>query len=194
MKMILKTYNYILNLGLSNDNINEHKRIRLLNGFCITWGLLIIPFIIADLFFSHNVLGSLLIHGIGFCCLFIVFWAQKNKKFTLARFSFLIILTFLISLFTNYVEVGKNLEIVYFLVPLMSLLIIKDIRVNLFFLLLCFTLFYVPNLLLNHYEVLFKNPVIILSVFIGGFVILNYSQSLNRKSENDLEIAYKELE
>ncbi len=197
----LKTiYERILNTGVYPDS-KEHKQIRLLNSFCITWGLLLIPFATADLFFSNNVIGSFVIHSIGLFCMFIVFWAQKNKKYTLARFSFLIILTILISLFTNFVEVGRNLEIVYFLVPLMSLLIVKDHKINLFFLILCFILFYVPNIILNHYENLFKNPIIILSVFVGGYVILNYSQSLNRKKEaellkskKELELAYEQLE
>lgn len=194
MKSLTKLYNHILNLGVYEENIHEHKRIRLLNSFCITWGLLIIPFGIADLFFSNNILGSMLIHFIGFLCLFLVFWAQKKGNFKLARFSFLIILTFLVSLFTNYVEKGKNLEIVYFLIPLMSLLIVNDLKTNLFFLALCFVLFYIPNIVFNHYDILFKNPVIILAVFIGGFVILNYSQTLNKKNEAKLANAYKELE
>lgn len=200
MNKLKSLYEAVLNIGVYSES-KEHKQIRLLNSFCITWGLLIIPFAIADLFFSNNIIGSFVIHSIGLSCMFIVFWAQKNKKYTLARFSFLIILTILISLFTNFVEVGRNLEIVYFLVPLMSLLIVKDHRINLFFLVLCFVLFYVPNVVLNHYDKLFKNPVIILSVFVGGYVILNYSQSLNSKKEaeilkskKELEFAYEQLE
>lgn len=199
-KILKNTYRKLINTGIYENTI-EHKQIRLLNGFCITWGLLIIPFSIADLFFSNDVLGSLIIHLVGLLCIFIVLWAQKSKKYTLARFSFLIILTILISFFTNYIEIGRNLEIVYFLVPLMSLLIIKDQKTNLFFLVLSFMIFYIPNIVFNHYENLFKNPIIILSVFVGGYVILNYSQSLNRinetellKSKKELELAYEQLE
>ena len=191
---IKRLYQRILNLGITKDNDEKNKRIRLLNSFCITWGFLIIPFGIADLFFSNNIIGSMMIHLTGFLCLFIVFAAQKKGYFEVASFTFLIILTILITLFTNYVEKGRNIEIVYFLVPLMSLLVVKDFKTNLFFLALSFTLFYFPNVWFNHYPFVFKNPIVILAVFVGGFVILNYSQTLNRKNEAKLELAYKELE
>ncbi|WP_160112184.1 sensor histidine kinase [Aquimarina sp. AU58] len=67
---------------------------------------------------------------------------------------------------------------------------------------LCWGLYYVPFVITTDlYPEKTMNPILILSIFVASYVILNYSQSLNRKKEielkknkQDLEAAYKELE
>ena len=60
---------------------------------------------------------------------------------------------------------------------------------------LCWLLYYLPYKLISGlYPIGIFNPLLLLTTFTGCYVILNYSQSLNRKNEAVLEKTYKELE
>ncbi|WP_193706388.1 sensor histidine kinase [Tenacibaculum piscium] len=62
------------------------------------------------------------------------------------------------------------------------------------FLLLCFGLYFIPNLFLNMYPKNMILPVLVFCIFLGTFVILNYSEQLNKKQENKLEEGKIKLE
>ena len=192
MKQLLEK---ILNIGVTkNLSSTEIKQIRLLNSFCLTWGGFIPLFIIADFIFYTNVWETVRVHLIAFIVLTLVLILQNLNKYLLAKLLYITSFIVLITMLTNSIQIGKNIEVVYYVVPLISLLLINNKWINLTYLALCFLLFYIPNLIWNYYETVFHNPTIILCVFIGSYITLNYSQTLNKKSEKKLAKAYLELE
>ncbi|WP_348769016.1 sensor histidine kinase [Tenacibaculum sp. 190524A05c] len=86
------------------------------------------------------------------------------------------------------------MENFYFLCPLIALIFIEKKWIVVSFMIICWALYFVPSKLYNIYPEHPMNPALIFAVFLGSFVILNYSQVLNRKNEAKLEEAYLELE
>lgn len=192
----------IFNTGVfEENNVKENKKIKLLNIFCFTWGVMIIVITLFDILFQREILESLLIHGVSYVLIFIIFFLQKFRKYTLARVLFLTSIMGVTFVFANYVTPFSLIENFYFIYPLIALIFIEKKWINLSILGLCFILYFVPNLYFQHYPKETILPVLIFSVFAATYVILNYSENLNRKHEKELlkskrnlEQAYLELE
>ena len=80
MNMIKKTFNKLLNIGLYDDTKNEHKKIKLLNAFCITWGVSICFFMLLDPFLSQSLDRSIVAHIFFFSYNNISFYTAKKQK------------------------------------------------------------------------------------------------------------------
>ncbi|PQJ72012.1 sensor histidine kinase [Polaribacter butkevichii] len=202
MNIIKKTYSKIVNIGIYNDAKKEHKKIRLLNAFCLTWGFSILLFISLDPFFSQNFLNSLKVHLFSFLAIILVFFLQKKQLYTLARVIYILALISVTFIFANFIEPLRLMENFYFVFPLIALVFIDKKWITISIMFICWLLYYVPFTLdTNLYPEKMMNPGLILAVFTGTYVILNYSKVLNKKSEErllkskqELELAYLELE
>ncbi|CAL2094867.1 Signal transduction histidine kinase internal region domain-containing protein [Tenacibaculum sp. 190524A05c] len=191
---IQKLYSKIVLIGTENSNRREEKRIRLLNVFCVTWIFCLIMFMITDQFFEKSLNKSIGVHLFSFISLFLVLFFQFKRWFILARVLFIIALIISIFSFSVYLEIGRFMENFYFLCPLIALIFIEKKWIVVSFMIICWALYFVPSKLYNIYPEHPMNPALIFAVFLGSFVILNYSQVLNRKNEEKLEEAYLELE
>ena len=200
---IKKLYKKIIDTGIYSDNKIEHKRIRLLNAFCLTWLLSILVFIATDTFFSSILLNvSLPMHGITILVILGIFFLQYHKQYLIARVVFILSIIIVTYIFANFLGPSGLMENYYFIYPLVALVLIDKKWVTLSTMVLCWLLYCIPFVIQgNLYAGMQVNPILILSIFVGTYVILNYSQSLNRKKEielkknkQDLEAAYKELE
>ena len=202
MTKIKRLYKRLINTGVYQDNKVEHKRIRLLNAFCLTWFVFLISFTAFDYFFAETLIEGLKVRFFSFITIVSIVFLQKHKKLLLARILFILVLIFVIFVFANFVEPSILMENFYFLCPLIALVLIDNKWMTLLIMVLCWGLYYIPFVITTDlYPEKMMYPVPILSIFVGTYVILNYSQSLNRKKEielkknkQDLETAYKELE
>ena len=202
MNKIKKLYKQIMNIGVYEDTIAEYKKVRLLNAFCLTWAGSIVLFMALDPFFSQNLLQSIQIHFFSFLCIVSVYLLQHHKKYTLARVLFISALISVTFIFSNFIEPLRLMENFYFVFPLIALVFIDTKWITIAIMIICWLLYYVPfELETNQYPKGMMNPVLILTVFTGTYIILNYSKVLNKKSEKKLlesnqklELAYLELE
>ncbi|QVY67207.1 sensor histidine kinase [Polaribacter sp. Q13] len=202
MEKIKSLYNKIMNIGVYEDTVKEYKKIRLLNAFSLTWAGSILLFMMFDPFFSQNLFQSLKVHGFSFLCIIIVYTLQKFKKYTLARVVYISALISVTFIFSNFIEPLRLMENFYFVFPLIALVFIDTRWITITIMIVCWLLYYVPfKLETNKYPEGMMNPVLILTVFTGTYIILNYSKVLNKKSEQKLlksnqklELAYIELE
>ena len=185
----------MLNTGIVQGTpISDQKRIRLLNSFWLTWAFFLIPFAIEDYLSSENVAGSMLIHFTSSVALIFVAWCQYKAKYQIARVLFIFFLIFILSVSTNILEPGQNVELFYFLVPVISILLIQNRWVSLSLTFIAFLLFYVPNMFFKHYGPNgFNNPVYIIFVFAAVYAAFSYSQTLNQKNEEKINSAYLKL-
>lgn len=192
----------IFSIGIHKENsVKENKRIKLLNIFCFTWCLMIPVITLFDVIFKREIKESLILHGISYLLIIGVFFFQSKKHYTLARTLFICSIIGVTFVFANYVSPLNLIENFYFIYPLISLILIDKKWINISVLILCFLLYFGPNFFFNHYPDGMILPVLVLCVFSGAFVILNYSDSLNKKNEKKilegnrkLETAYLELE
>lgn len=185
----------ILTIGFHKSNSEkENKRIKLLNIFCITWCIMIPVITFFDILFSRELKDSLIMHGISYVIIGIIYLFQKKRLYVQARVLFISAIIGITYIFTNYTTPHSLIENFYFIYPLIALILIEDKWINISILILCFFLYFVPNLYFEHYPIETILPVLVFCVFSGAFVILNYSKVMNIKSEEKLEAAYKELE
>ncbi len=190
-----KAYKFVVNIGVYNNNENEHKKIKLLNVFCLTWGILICTFMFFDPFFSNKMNKSIVVHFFSFLAIIAVYLLQKNRKYIYARVLFIIVLITVTFIFANYIEPSRMMENFYFIYPLVALILIDKKQITISIMILCWLLYYIPyKLIPSIYPSDMLNPILLLAVFIGSYVILNYSQLLNQKNEVKLKEAYKQLE
>ncbi|WP_233898714.1 sensor histidine kinase [Tenacibaculum piscium] len=201
MNKILNTYSYLLNIGVPQKKSVEAKKIRLLNAFCITWSVMIVIITIFDLIFERELYGSLILHGISYVIITGIFYLQFLQNYHIARIVFIIAIISITFIFANFTTPLMLIENFYFLYPLVGILFIEKKWINMLFLLLCFGLYFIPNLFLNMYPKNMILPVLVFCIFLGTFVILNYSEQLNKKQEKKLrkrkiklEKAYAKLE
>lgn len=187
--------NTILNTGVSEENnVKENKKVKLLNIFCFTWAVMIIVITLFDIIFQRELLESLIIHGVSYLLIMIIFYLQKREVYTLARVLFLSAIIGVTFVFANYVTPFSLIENFYFIYPLIALILIDKKWINLCILGLCFLLYFIPNLYYEHYPKETILPVLIFSVFASAYVILNYSENLNKKHEKELLKSKKSLE
>ncbi len=201
MNKFFKIYRFFLNAGVESKKGSEYKKIRLLNAFCITWSIMIIIITIFDLLFDREVKDSLVLHAISYVLIGIIFYCQKIKKHTLARVVFISSIIGVTFLFANFITPSMLIENFYFLYPLVGILFIEKKWINILFLFLCFSLYFIPNIFLEIYPKNMILPVLVFCVFLGTFVVLYYSEQLNKKQEKKLleskiklEKAYLKLE
>lgn len=199
MKVLI---NKILHIGiLSTNEVKENKKIKLLNIFCFTWSVMIIFITIFDVIFDREIKESLVMHGVSYIVIGGIFFFQKKHFFILSRTLFISGITGITFIFSNYITPSNLIENFYFIYPLIGLILIEKKWINLTILLLCFLLYFIPNLYLKHYSQEIILPVLIFSVFIATYIILDYSNTLNKKHEKELFLnkrklkqAYLELE
>lgn len=201
MNVIFKVYFFLLNIGVTTREDKENKKIRLLNAFCITWSTMIVIITIFDLLFEREVKESLILHGISYFFIIIIFYCQNRKKYIIARIVFLCSIIGVTFVFANYTTPLMLVENFYFVYPLIGVLFIDKKWINIIFLTLCFCLYFIPNLLQELYPENMVLPVLVFCVFLSTFVILNYSEQLNKKHEEkiiennrELQKAYAQLE
>ncbi|WP_062060938.1 sensor histidine kinase [Aquimarina longa] len=202
MIKIKKRYKQFINTGVYADNKTEHKRIRLLNAFGLTWFVFLLFFITADIFFSRSFLDNFKVHLFSILVIGCVFFLQKHKKLLFARVLFILVIIFVTFVFAYFYEPSRLMESFYFIYPLVALVLIDKKWITLSIMILCWLLHCIPLITTAElYPEKMMNPIYILAIFIATYVILNYSQSLNRKKEIELnkskqalEAAYKELE
>ncbi|WP_431164707.1 sensor histidine kinase [Tenacibaculum halocynthiae] len=195
MEVLRRGYKFALNIGIYDTNEREHKKIRLLNAFCLTWAICICFFMILDPFFSQSLDRSIVLHLFSFVTIVSVYGLQKHKKYITARVLFIITLIVVTFIFANFIEPSRMMENFYFVYPLVALILIDNKKITISIMIFCWLLYYVPyKLIPGIYPIKIFNPLLLLSAFVGCYVILNYSQSLNLKNEKKLEKAYQELE
>ncbi|PKH50980.1 hypothetical protein CXF68_09915 [Tenacibaculum sp. Bg11-29] len=201
MHKFFKIYHYLLNVGVTSKMSNEYKKIRLLNTFCMTWSVMIVVITIFDLIFNREIKESLILHTISYFIIGVIFYCQKKKKYTLARVLFITSIIGVTFIFANFVTTQSLIENFYFVYPLIGILFIDKKLINILFLFLCFFLYFLPNMFFNIYPKNTILPVLVFCVFSGIFVILNYSEQLNKRQEKkllkrkvELEEAYSKLE
>lgn len=192
----------IFSIGIHEANsVKENKRIKLLNIFCVTWCFMIPIITLFDILFKREIKESLILHSISYLLIICIFYFQTKRYYTLARTLFICSIIGVTFVFANYVSTLNLIENFYFIYPLISLILIDKKWINISILVLCFLLYFVPNFFFNHYPNGMILPVLVFCVFSGAFVILNYSDTLNKKHEKEilennkkLERAYLELE
>ncbi len=201
MNKIIKTYNFILNIGVTTKEDKEYKKIRLLNAFCSTWSIMIVIITIFDILFEREIKESLILHGISYILIAAIFYSQSIEKYILARIIFMCSIIGMTFVFANFTTPLMLVENFYFVYPLIAVLFIDKRWINIIFLILCFCLYFVPNLFLDIYPENMILPVLVFCVFLSTFVIINYSEQLNKKhkkkiiaSKIELEKAYAQLE
>lgn len=192
MKQII---NKILNTGVCKyNNVKENKKIKLLNIFCFTWAIMILVITFFDILFQRELIDSLKIHGVSYVLIFIIFYLQKTRFYTLSRVLFITAIIGVTYVFANYVTPFSLIENFYFIYPLIAIILIEKKWINLGILLLCFLLYFVPNFYFKHYPETTILPVLIFSVFVATYVILSYAENLNKKHEKELLKSKKSLE
>ncbi len=201
MSAIFKAYFFLLNIGVTTKEDKEYKKIRLLNAFCITWSIMIVIITIFDLLFGREIKESLILHGISYILIGIIFYSQSINKYIQARIIFICSIIGMTFVFANFTTPLMLVENFYFVYPLIGILFIDKEWINIAFLILCFCLYFIPNLFLGLYPENMILPVLVFCVFLSTFVILNYSEQLNKKHEKniiaskiELEKAYTQLE
>ena len=185
----------IFNIGIDkNSSIKENKKTKLLNIFCFTWAIMIVVITLFDILFQREIIESLKIHGVSYILIVYIFYLQKHKLYTLARVIFLTSIIGVTFVFANYTTPFSLIENFYFIYPLIAIILIDKKWINISILILCFLLYFVPNFYFQHYPKDTILPVLILSVFGASYVILNYSENLNKKHEKEILASKKELE
>lgn len=178
----------------SAEGTKENKKIKLLNIFCFTWFAMIPVITIFDVLFKRKLEGSLIMHGVSYVLIAVIFYFQKQQRYTLARVLFLGSIIGVTFVFANYTTPLNLIENFYFIYPLIALLLVDKKWINIAILIICFLLYFVPNLYYEHYPKNTILPVLVFSVFVAAFVILNYAETLNKKHEKELLLNKEELE
>ncbi len=195
----------LISIGIDEDTpVTEVKRIRLLNIFCWIWHLRTLIELLNDNFDVkplHLILSDL------FIMLFVVITIQLLQykgKFLAARIVFvssIICITFLFARFIYANETHPNLNIEYYfmLVPGVSLIFFDNKKIIATFVVTAFFMMSAPFDGINTFvkegyvKKEFGNFVMIFLYF-GVFLMVNYFKSLNRKNEAALQRKTKELE
>ncbi|CAL2105075.1 His_kinase domain-containing protein [Tenacibaculum sp. 190524A02b] len=193
--MMKSSINRILKTGIQTSNTpKENKKIKLLNIFCFTWAIMIIVITFFDIIFGRELQESLLIHGISYLLILGIFYLQKAHYYTIARVLFLTAIAAVTFVFANYTTPHSLIENFYFIYPLIGLILIEKKWINISILIVCFGLYFIPNFYFQHYSQETILPVLVLSVFAASYVILNYSESINKKNEEKLLLSKTKLE
>ncbi|WP_408042751.1 sensor histidine kinase [Tenacibaculum litopenaei] len=206
---IKQFWHTVVNIGVYDTHKQEHKKVKLLNSFCLTWMISIGVFMIFDPFYSQNLYRSIPLHLWSLATIGGVLYLQKIRCYTAARVLFISTLIVVTFVFANFIEPSRMMENFYFVYPLVGLILIDNRKITIGILVLCWLLYYLPyKIIPGIYPIEIFNPVLLLTIFVGCYVILNYSQSLNRANElklskanelvqeqkTALEEAYKDLE
>ena len=186
----------ILHLGIyDGQNLDEVKRVRLLNLICFSWYIVIVFFLITDYFTLsiEEYINVSITHTTQFFVVLIVQILQKKRKYTAARI--LLILSFFIqcSILCNIVLVGRNIEYWFIIPPLFSLLFLKESWYHYIALFLSFIGFLLPLVAVEDANIDVTTTSIL---FIAIFLIVKYFKTSNIKAEKTLqsqkEIALKD--
>lgn len=185
----------IFDTGIQNTKgTKENKKIKLLNIFCFTWSVMIPVITIFDIIFGRELEGSLIMHGVSYILIAFIFYFQSKQFYTLARVLFLSSIIGVTFVFANYTTPLNLIENFYFVYPLIALILVDKKWINIVILVVCFLLYFVPNLYYEHYPKNTILPVLVFSVFVAAFVILNYAETLNKKHEKELLLNKEQLE
>ena len=177
-------YKKILTIGVASNYSKEHKTIKLLNAFMLYWIIAIIPISIMDYFLVsfNEFMRNISIYSIGIAILFLVFFLQHKSFLILARVLF--ILCFLITIcFFCLIDSGRLLELFFILTPLATLILIKNKWINIGILILSFLCHVLLLFYVDAYNNLEIDPTPLLVIFMAAYLVLNYSQNLNRRQE-----------
>ncbi len=183
---------------------NELKKIKIFNGLCGLWYLLMVLFTITN--FDRKLDGHFfnIPLGLGFgvtttniaMVIFAIFIQVLHYKRYLYTARLLFIIGFIASNFivSNYADKGTLAE--YFLIaaPAIGLILIDSKRTNYVILAVSFLCFWLPNFYFKHYPIEMFNNVMVPFLFVAIFVVINYFKTLNKNNELALEMKTKELE
>lgn len=171
-------------------DVDVAKKARLVNMVCLLWGSFVIIFIILDTFVHNDVLPftpipqlthTLALVGIGGS-----FWANHKQRYQLAKLILIFNTLSQIVLFSYILQPGSMIELNLCLIPSVSMLFLKDRRWHIFLLVLCVSLFIIPNAILFPDGPAFRFPITKMTLFIGFFLLVSYFLKLNEKNENNL--------
>jgi len=192
---VRQKFEKFISLGAdTNTGKNELKKIKLFNGFCLSWyALSFIGFFeefILHLFFTKTAICALLLI-VGMTP---IQYIHYKKKYITGHLLFIFSIIIVVFYFANYFSQTQLLEYYYIFAPLIGLVFIKNRILNIFLLILSYVCFILPNFYFKHYPIETFTDVSSTFLFVGVYVILNYFKTLNIKSEADLETKKEELE
>lgn len=187
-----KLFDHLVNLGVSKTfSRSENKITKLLNIICITWIILIGPFILKDFLTVEQYIPTAIGHLVMGTFLVTVLFLQKNQKTNTARLLFIITSFGDFYIFSNYLMVGKLAELFYLLTPLFSILMFKQKWIHYTFLVISILFFIIPNQFTHIYnETLFvdpADPAMVPIFFVCIFLMVIYFKNINLKNEMILE-------
>ncbi|MEM9687196.1 MAG: response regulator, partial [Bacteroidota bacterium] len=217
----LKTYNYLddrmilsnikkyyisfMNLGTGvHIPKNELKKIKIFNGLCGLWYLLMILATIANINRERDgqflnipldigpVMNTANVAMITFLA-FIQLLHYKRYFYT-ARLLLIISIMVFNFIIANYIDKGRFMECFIIAAPSISLIFIDSKRINYSILMVSYLCFALPNFYFKHYPIETFNNAQMSFLFFGIFIVINYFKTLNRNNEFALEMKTRELE
>ncbi len=191
-KRFLNKYIY---LGISEQtNNSEIKKIKLFNGFVLTWYIIGSYLIIRRLFEKEIRLDYIFGHLSILFVLILAHFLHTKKHHLIARVIYLFCLWLVSFIFSNFIAKGELHEFFYAITPLIALIFIDNKYVNLAILLGSIVLFALPNYFFNIYPRYILNDFVKYLWFVIFYVIVNYFKRLNFISELRLKEKSLELE
>ena len=176
---------------------SELKKIKIFNGYCGLWYLLILLFTIvnpdrapAGQFLDIPVDIGLVVNtpNIGMFSFVIFIQVLHYKRyFYTARLLIIAGIMAFNFIISNYIDKGALTEYFMIAAPAMGLILIDSKRINYGILVVSFLCFWLPNFYFEHYPIETFNNVQMPVFFFSVFIVINYFKTLNRNNERALE-------
>lgn len=184
-KLILSNFE----IGITNDLArNDKKLVKFLNFICFTWYIIILFFAATDYFWEENYLSILMVHTFQFCVLLCVQFLQHKHKYKASRVLFISVSLFQFFVFSNFILKSYLIEFFYILIPLFSLLFLKERWLHYLYLGLSVAAFMLPRYVIDLYDNnMFGDPTTFPILFVAIFLLVTYFKSLNIQNEAILE-------
>ena len=126
----MKLLTTILNIGITpNLSKGEKKLVKLLNFICFLWQIMTTVFVVSDYFLQERYLVLFFGYAYQYLTLITVQVLQWKTKYFAARIFFVSTAFGGFFLFSNFLALGALVELFYILIPLFSLMFLKD-RLN----------------------------------------------------------------
>lgn len=186
---MIKLYKRILSIGVENNVVNQQKKIMLLNSFCLCWFIFSIIFILHDFFFlsDNSFIKPTAAHSLNMLVIILIIFFQHKGYLITARIMFIIQIMFGLLFFSVFLDPGILIELILILIPLVSLIFFEKKWIAISIGVVAFLInVYSFNTITEYSNLKFEIPIL-LAVYTGAYLVLNYSQNLNKKQELSLE-------
>jgi len=193
--MFKSFYKKIIFNGFDNQlSDTEIKKIKILNFSSLLITITVLSFFLLDYIQGILNMQMSVIFVTQLLFLILIGFFQKNKKFTTARITFLVLITTILTIQNNITFRGYYGEYLYLTIPLVSMFFFE--KKILHYILLCFSLvlFYVPNMYVTIYPAQYFGYSNTLFLFSGVFGIVYFFKKQNIENETKLHNINKELE